>query len=372
VLGNPQVIQNLGKFDRNDLKTIWHEEKYVTMRPELLRLMMNFKLCYEIPSCPGIYIAPQLLSPNQPEYAWDESDNLLLRYEYEFMPKGILTRFIVEMHSWIEQQTCVWKSGVILAKDDARAEVIELYRYHKGQIRIRVSGKRKRDLLTTIRHELEKIHSSYERLKYSTLVPCNCQSCKSSQTPHFYPLKILYKFLDDRKDIQCQNSYEMVRVRGLVDDIAIEQLRSSRMQEAITEDNLPLFKIMSEASKYSIKAEIVQIIENNPGEVIAKKYASDPDFIEALTEITQILQKLQQKHPNATEAEAQDIIEAEFTEIKINQPTKWQKFQRQLLNPTRWLNGGKAALSETAKHYVDSNVFYKAGLAFLDGFSADE
>jgi internalin A len=220
VLDNAQVVENLGKFTREDLKAIWHEDKYTTMRPELLRLMMNFKLCYEIPNRPGVYIAPQLLSPNQPEYDWDEAENLFLRYEYEFMPKGILTRFIVEIHPLIEQQTCVWKTGVVLSKDGARAEVIELYRYHKGEIRIRVSGNRKRDLLTAVRHELDKIHASYDRLKYKTLVPCNCPTCKRNQTPFFYDLKRLHTFLDTKKPrIQCYESGDDVEVRGLIDDI---------------------------------------------------------------------------------------------------------------------------------------------------------
>jgi internalin A len=178
VLDNPQVLENMGKFTHEDLRAIWKEDKYTDMRPELLRLMMNFKLCYEIPNSTGTYIAPQLLTPNQPDYEWNESENLLLRYEYEFMPKGILTRFIVETHPWVENQTCVWKTGVVLHKDGARAEVIEHYRYHKGEICIRVSGKRRRDLLTIVRHELDKIHTSYERLKYSTFIPCNCSSCK--------------------------------------------------------------------------------------------------------------------------------------------------------------------------------------------------
>jgi small GTP-binding protein len=359
VLDNAQVVQNLGKFTRKDLQAIWQDDQYATMRPELLRLMMNFKLCYEIPGCPGVYIAPQLLSPNQPDYAWDESDNRFLRYEYEFMPKGILTRFIVEMHRWIEQQTCVWKTGVVLNKDGARAEVIELYRYHKGEIRIRITGNRKRDLLTTVRHELDKIHASYERLKYKTLVPCNCSTCKDHQTPYFYDLKRLYTFLDTGKPrIQCYESGDDVEVRGLIDDIAESYSRSS--------------KPMSEPSKYNIKTEIVQIVENNSGEVIAKKYATDPAFTDALTQITQILRTLQQNHPTATEVEAKDVIEAEFEQIRTNQPHKWQTFRRQLLNRERWLNGGKAALSETAKHYVEGNVFYKVGLAFLDGFSAEE
>ena len=84
------------------------------------------------------------------------------------------------------------------------------------------------------------------------------------------------------------------------------------------------------------------------------------------------MSKIQQKHPTATEAEAEEIIEAEFEEIISNQPTKWQKLRQQLLNRERWFNGGKQAVSEVAKHYVEGNVVYKAGLAFLDGFSADE
>ncbi len=229
VLDNSQVVQNLGKFTREDLKAIWHEDKYSAMRPELLRLMMNFKLCYEIPSCPGVYIAPQLLTPNQPEYAWDESENLYLRYEYEFMPKGILTRFIVEIHPLIENQNCVWKTGVVLSGDGSRAEVIELYRYHKGEIRIRVTGKRKRNLLTTLRHEIDKIHDSYERLKYKVLVPCNCSTCKDSQIPFFFDLKRLHQFLDAEKpQIQCYESGDDVEIQGLIDDVSTKNKLNSR------------------------------------------------------------------------------------------------------------------------------------------------
>ncbi|WP_392481587.1 COR domain-containing protein [Nostoc sp. C110] len=218
VLDNPHVIEKLGQFDRNDLANIWHEDKYADMRPELLRLMMKFKLSYEIPSRPGTYIAPQLLSVNQPDFNWDESNNLILRYKYDFMPKGILTRFIVEMHSDIEQQTLVWKTGVVLAKYKSRAEVIEYY--NQREIKVRVAGNRKKELLAVITNELEKIHKSYERLQYQTLVPCNCKNCNDSQNPHFYNRDVLYKFRDNnRYQIQCQDSGDMVDVRRLIDDV---------------------------------------------------------------------------------------------------------------------------------------------------------
>jgi hypothetical protein len=58
------------------------------------------------------------------------------------MPKGILTQFIVAMHRFIAEQKYVWKSGVILEKDQTRAEVIEYY--GRREIKIRITGKHKK------------------------------------------------------------------------------------------------------------------------------------------------------------------------------------------------------------------------------------
>ncbi|MDZ7965310.1 MAG: COR domain-containing protein [Nostoc sp. DedSLP03] len=218
VLDNEKLIRNLGSFTRSDLENIWCEDEYATMYYKLLRLMINFKLCYEIPRSQGKYIAPQLLSANQPSYNWDESNNLILRYTYEFMPKGILTQFIVTMHELIDEQQCVWKSGVVLSKDQTKAEVIEYY--GKREIKIRVSGRHKRDLMTIVTHELDKIHDSYKRLKYNKLIPCNCETCKYSQEPHFYKLENLRNRLAKQKyDVECDISYEKANVLSLIDDV---------------------------------------------------------------------------------------------------------------------------------------------------------
>ena len=218
VLDNEKVIRNLGSFTRSDLANIWCEDEYATMHDELLRLMINFKLCYEIPRSQGKYIAPQLLSANQPSYNWDETNNLILRYTYEFMPKGIISQFIVAIHELINEQKCVWKSGVVLSKDQTKAEVIEYY--GKREIKIRVSGRHKRDLMTIVTHELDKIHESYKRLKYNKLIPCNCETCKYSQEPHFYKLENLRNRLAKQKyDVECDISYEKANVLSLIDDV---------------------------------------------------------------------------------------------------------------------------------------------------------
>ncbi|MHB8779584.1 MAG: COR domain-containing protein [Anaerolineales bacterium] len=227
VLDNKKVIQNLGRFTREDLEKIWSTKEYSRMLNELLQLMMKFKLCYEIPQHKNTYIAPQLLTENQPDYDWDDEDNLRLRYKYEFMPKGILLQFIVVMSESIWGQN-VWKSGVVLEKGKSRAEVIE--HYGKREIQVRISGAHRKELMTIIMHELDKIHVTYKRLKYDKLIPCNCLECKSKKEPYFYRFEILQKFVEDGEDkIQCQQSYEMVNVRGLVDDIvAKEYIRTER------------------------------------------------------------------------------------------------------------------------------------------------
>jgi hypothetical protein len=137
------------------------------------------------------------------------------------MPKGILTRFIVETHPWIKQQKLVWRNGVVLNKNQTRAEIIEYY--HQKEIKVRVAGSRKKELLAVVTHELEKIHNSYERLNYQTLVPCNCKDCQGSQNPHSYRLDSLRKRLEaGRYNIECENSYQSVDVPRLIDDVNLQ------------------------------------------------------------------------------------------------------------------------------------------------------
>jgi hypothetical protein len=133
------------------------------------------------------------------------------------MPKGIVWQFIVVMHRFIAEQKCVWRSGIILEKDQTRAEVIE--KYGLRRIEIRVSGQNKRDLLTVIRHELEKIHDQYPGLKYDELIPCNCDTCRNRQVPYFYRFESLRRRLAAGVDAECDISYQRVNVQSLIDDI---------------------------------------------------------------------------------------------------------------------------------------------------------
>jgi hypothetical protein len=220
VLDNEEVKKNHGEFDRSHLRAIWSDEQYVDMHDELLGLMMRFELCYEIPGESGRYIAPQLLDKSRPEYEWDPTDNLLVRYTYEsFMPKGVVSRFMVAMHKHITDQRLAWQHGVVLQKDGGRAEIIE--DLDRRQIRIRVAGRNRRALLTIIAFQLDALHESFHRLRYGKMIPCNCAQCAPASEPYFIPLDVLQDFrARGIPQVQCQKSGNMTDVSTLIDDAA--------------------------------------------------------------------------------------------------------------------------------------------------------
>jgi hypothetical protein len=134
-------------------------------------------------------------------------------------------------------------------------------------------------------------------------------------------------------------------------------------------------KNMPDAPKYDLRgASIEKLIDTVNGGYHEYKFAPEQkqNLADAAKEIQDLLDQLAKTYPSATEAEAKDIVKATFEEIKTNHPDKWKILWTQILNPERWLNGGKAALSETAKHYAENSLILKAGIAFFDGFSAEE
>jgi hypothetical protein len=163
-----------------------------------------------------LYIAPQLLSDNEPEYNWNEQNNLVIRYFYEFMPKGLLSRFIVQRHKQIDNNL-VWKTGVIIKGHYAKAEIKESL--DKREIIIRIAGRDKKSLLSILLDEFDRIHQSFHNLDVKTLVPCNCKDCHRSSTPHFFKLDVLKKMEQKGKEITCEESGELIKPSSLINDL---------------------------------------------------------------------------------------------------------------------------------------------------------
>ena len=378
VLDNPEVMRNFGRFSNKALIQIWSADKYTGMHSGLLELMKKFQLCYEIPQERGNYIAPQLLTENQPEYAWDESENLILRYTYDFMPKGIVRQFIVAIHENIEAQN-VWRSGVMIHKRECahtRAEVIE--NYGKREIKIRVSGKNKRDLLTVVTHELDKIHNSYKRLadKYQKLIPCNCNTCGGSQNPHFYEFTNLKRRYENRKyTVECDISYEDVNVLGLIDDVGEKPNLYDRDEDKRSElqrsnpASVNIYVNQNQEQTMS-NSETTLNFHNSVGQVntgnltvagdnigIQNNYS--PNLAQAAKEIKELLDQLSEEYNPNTE-KGQSSIKNEALKVIKNDSTLQQKIVNALKE------GGVTTLEEAINHPV-AKVVIATVKGFLEG-----
>ena len=207
VLDDPEIAGSLGVFHRDDLRRIWSDATYESMQNELLQLMVRFGLCFQVPGS-DTFIAPQLLTPSQPAYHWDETGNLTLTYEYEVMPKGIVRRLIVALHDLIAPGDFLWRNGAVFEYDASRAEVIEQYRRRLLSIRIR--GGDPRVLLGMIDHELTLIHRSYPGIKVEKFMPCNCPKCATLSEPGTFKVSELLDFAHTGHRIQCRASRELL------------------------------------------------------------------------------------------------------------------------------------------------------------------
>jgi len=227
ILDNPLLNEQDGRFSKEDAEKIWSAGEFTLLRSELLQLMKKFFLTYEIGNS-GEYIVPERLPANTPEYEWEEKDNLIVQYDYDFfMPKGILSQFIVQMNRYIKNHHLVWKRGVILERENTRAEVTESYDARK--IKIRVAGRNRRDFMTIISEKFDELNAQYEKMKVEKLIPCNCDECKADGTPYFYKYADLSRRIEKgRREVECGRSYEMVNVRGLIDDVINEGMRGGK------------------------------------------------------------------------------------------------------------------------------------------------
>lgn len=186
-------------------------------RNNILLLMQKeeFDLCYKLPHCAEEkYLVPHLLPNIAPRQAneWKRTGCLNFRYTYSFMPIGIISRIIVRLNQWIEQDdNChplVWKSGVIFKRNESTALVVE-ERSSDGRqiIDICVCGPvyDSKELLGIIRGEIETLHQSYKDIVAEQNVPCNCDVCKNSPIPTLFDAKRLMNHVKaGKKDIDCE------------------------------------------------------------------------------------------------------------------------------------------------------------------------
>ncbi len=214
MLDDRTITDAKGRFVFEDCARVWNEPKYRDKRHEILELMLKFDLCYKMRDTQQ-YILPQLLPTEQPDYNWDDTDNVQVTYKYgKYMPKGLVNRLMARLN-WYTDLNRSWKTGTIFTKQGAIAEVREPY--GEKEISVRISGANKRDLLLFIDEELQRIHKNYANINVNKWVGCVCSQCTDSKDKKLYDFeKLRARMKAGKETIECDKSYEDIEVGSLM------------------------------------------------------------------------------------------------------------------------------------------------------------
>ncbi|MCP4269821.1 MAG: TIR domain-containing protein [Candidatus Brocadiaceae bacterium] len=229
LLDDKNVKKQHGRIKKAQIENIWKDNELYHETNKLLQLMQRFGLLYQIKGKDG-FIVPEHLPEKMPYEEWPHKGNLLqFRYKFDnYMPKGLMSHLIVELHHHIKDHDLVWHRGVNVAYKGAKAEIIETY----GGINrfdIRVAGKNRKELLIRIIERFDEILSRFKKLSHKKLVPCICKECKTDKQPHFYEFKELEKRIEKgRYEVECDKSYEMINVQSLIDEVTDKELTSDK------------------------------------------------------------------------------------------------------------------------------------------------
>ncbi len=208
LIDTKEVILNYGRFSFSDLTDLWNEYP-IEYHIHLVELMKKFELCFNIRETEE-YIIPELLNNKSFEYELPFYEKLSVKYQYEFMPKGIITRLIVRIHDLIKDDL-YWKNGIIISSKGTEAIITS--DGFNSSINICIGGYDKNGLSNIITREIENIHRSMNYPEVKRMIPCICQKCANSPTPHFFSYEVLKKYQEKQKStITCPHSIEEINI----------------------------------------------------------------------------------------------------------------------------------------------------------------
>lgn len=221
----------------DDLPKIWKNtaEYPEEIYPVILRLMENFQLSFEVNKNREYLIAELLENAEvMSELNIDNKQTLNFQYNYEFLPAGIMTRFIVKANVYLVEKDgkkACWKKGAYLKYEDSIGFVKLFDGIAERRIEIKVIGgssRNNRDLLTIIRKYFDEIHKSVPKIKYKEYVKCNCEEHCTHLHDYRYLLRLEEKKI---KSERCKNSLRLVNICELLDGVEDTRTRSKMRRE---------------------------------------------------------------------------------------------------------------------------------------------
>jgi internalin A len=134
----------------------------------IITLMKKFELCYGIDE--EAVLIPDLLEVQEPTFDFDYESSLKFILQYEFLPRSVMPRLIVNMHKDIKAELR-WRTGVVLEDKEFQSIAVVKADHEAKRMYIYVNGVQKRDYFAAILVTLRRINRSFEKLKTTEMVP---------------------------------------------------------------------------------------------------------------------------------------------------------------------------------------------------------
>ena len=229
ILDDETIKSQRGRFTAADCQRLWAASAYAAMHFELRGLMEKFELCYRL-AAPHAeqWLAPQLLSPSKPpELApWAKPDDLVVRFQYPFLPRGLVSRLMVRQHRFVRRLANCWAHGAFFEHHGTEVLVEETAK--GNEIELRARGPEHKALLSVLSSDLEALNDSFKGLKdrVEKLVPCLCATCRQTTEPEMFKQSLLVerKHAGKKLTIECHKSGDDVSLLELLDGLKLEQL----------------------------------------------------------------------------------------------------------------------------------------------------
>ena len=224
IINSPQLARGRGILPLAGLHEILTPARVYPRdkHPYLVDLMKKFELCYELDR--ERVLVPDLLEVQEPAFDFPYETALQFRLEYDFLPRAIMPRFIVRRHQDIRDELR-WRTGVVLHNPDLQTTAVVKSDDEAKTIAIWVQGERRREYFAIIRHTLQEIHRSFEKLLVTELVPL----------PDYPAITVEYQELIGleqmgKTHIPIGKLRKEYRVKDLLNGIASEQARQAELQ----------------------------------------------------------------------------------------------------------------------------------------------
>jgi small GTP-binding protein len=223
LLNHPVVRDQQGEFTSAQMADLLDPADYPQPRHEFILDMMqhpDLGLAFELPGRPrSRYLIPEALPKNQPDYGTWPADSLRFRYAYEFLPPGLVPRFIVQAHHNLSKLPTRWHSGVVL--EVVHCPVLLRGDHDARRIEIEVAGPpgQRWLALNIVLNDLKQVHDRYgKEIGAKALVPVPDRPEVAVSYEHLLTLEQLestgHKFLPEGADRKYTVRELLEGVRG--------------------------------------------------------------------------------------------------------------------------------------------------------------